>query len=112
MDQKSLIAYSSVNHMTIIFLALLIYNLFSVKSAIIIIFTHGLISRALFNYRNIIYEIFGTRNIYFIQGLLIIQPIILIFLALTLIINFRVPPFLRIFSEIIIFITFYNYNFF
>lgn len=110
-DQKSLIAYSSVNHITIIFLCILIYNYISFKSAIIIIFTHGLISSALFNYRNIIYENFRTRNIFFIQGLVIIQPIILLFLIISLIRNFRVPPFISIISEVIMFITFFNFNF-
>jgi len=107
-DQKSLIAYSSINHITIIFLSLFIFLNVRIKCCILIIFTHGLVSRALFNFSNIMYERFQTRNIFFIQGLLLIQPIMVIFLAISLIINFRVPPFLRVIVEIIIFIRFIN----
>jgi len=109
-DQKSLIAYSSVNHITIIFLSLIIFLNLSIKGCIIIMFTHGLVSRALFNFSNIIYERFQTRNMFFIQGLLILYPSITLFLSLRLIINFRVPPFLRVFSEVIIFITYINWR--
>jgi NADH-ubiquinone oxidoreductase chain 4 len=107
-DQKSLIAYSSINHITMIFLSLIIFFNLRLKCCIIIIFTHGLVSRALFNFSNIIYERFNTRNIFFIQGLLIIYPFITMFLGLRLIMNFRVPPFLRIVVEVIIFITYLN----
>jgi NADH-ubiquinone oxidoreductase chain 4 len=107
-DQKSLIAYSSVNHITIMFLSLFILLIIGIKCSILIIFTHGLVSAAIFNFSNLLYERYQTRNMFFIQGLLLTQPIITIFLALTIIINFRVPPFLRVISEIMLYISFIN----
>jgi NADH-ubiquinone oxidoreductase chain 4 len=107
-DQKSLIAYSSINHITMIFLSLFIFLNIRVKISIIIIFTHGLVSSSLFNFANLIYERFNTRNMFFIQGLLISYPLFSIFLAIILIMNFRVPPFLRVISEIMIFLRFNN----
>jgi NADH-ubiquinone oxidoreductase chain 4 len=111
-DQKSLIAYSSVNHITIIFLCLVTYFFISLKASIIIIFIHGLISSSLFNFSNLIYERFNRRHIFFIQSILLTQPLLILFLTISLIINFSVPPFIRVISEILIFITFINWNIF
>jgi NADH-ubiquinone oxidoreductase chain 4 len=111
-DQKSLIAYSSINHITIVFFCVFIIYFLSFKLSILLIFTHGLISRAIFNYSNLSFEKFSSRNIYFSQGLLIFSPLIILFLSITIIINFRVPPFFRFFVEVIIFICFVNVNFF
>lgn len=63
-DMKSLVAYSSVAHMSLICLGFLRFNLFGVNGGILIIISHGLSSSAFFFLVNIIYERRGSRLLF------------------------------------------------
>ena len=74
-DCKSLVAYSSVAHIALVILGIVINTYLRVAGAIIIIVAHGLCSSGLFSLVGIIYERLGTRSLVLIRGLISISPI-------------------------------------
>jgi NADH-quinone oxidoreductase subunit M len=75
-DIKRLVAYSSVVHITSMGLVLVLIIYLGNKSALIIIFSHGLVSPLLFYLVGELYDSLGTRSILIIRGLYFISPLI------------------------------------
>uniref|UniRef100_A0AAU6QD77 NADH-ubiquinone oxidoreductase chain 4 n=1 Tax=Aspidophiura sp. TaxID=3135528 RepID=A0AAU6QD77_9ECHI len=67
-DLKSLIAYSSVSHMSMMIASLSVGSSWSVSGGLLIMISHGLTSSALFSSANILYERSGTRTLYLNRG--------------------------------------------
>jgi len=99
-DQKILIAYSSVIHITLLGLSFLINNIYSLKSIVLLSVSHALRSTLLFYFSGIFYKNYSSRLIFNIQGIGIICSIVGVFLFLSLLINFSIPPFLSFFFRI------------
>lgn len=102
-DLKSLIAYSSVGHISLVLVGILSNSIWGWQSAIIIIIAHALCSSALFALANYNYEKTNTRSLTLNKGILIICPIISMWWFLFCIINMAAPPSINLLSEIIIF---------
>lgn len=90
-DLKKIIAYSSVSHMGYVTLGLVLDNLEGVAGAILMMITHGLISGALFYIVGILYERYGTRNIYYYGGLKSIMPKYVFFFFFLTLANMNLP---------------------
>lgn len=101
-DLKSLIAYSSVGHMGLIFIALAIFKTQAWNAAILIICSHGLRSSLLFRLAYFSYENSNSRSLLLTKGILKFIPIIRILWFLGVIFNMGAPPFLRWIAEILI----------
>ena len=102
-DQKCIIAFSSIRHITI-FVSCVFSNRF--RRLIIssrIIFFHGLISRNLFFFSYLIYNLSINRLIFLNQGYKTLYKEFYILFLITICLNLRIPPFLRFFSEWLIF---------
>ena len=67
-DLKSLIAYSSVGHMSLVAGGLFLKIRSSVKGSMILMVSHGLVSSGLFCLANLLYERRGTRTLGLIRG--------------------------------------------
>nr|YP_010043449.1 NADH dehydrogenase subunit 4 [Cercodemas anceps]QPD06744.1 NADH dehydrogenase subunit 4 [Cercodemas anceps] len=76
-DLKALIAYSSVSHMSLTTIGILIFSDWTATGAIILMVSHGLVSSALFCLANILYERTNTRNITLNRGFKVINGSIL-----------------------------------
>ncbi len=74
-DMKKLIAYSSVAHMGLVTLGIFSFNELGVQGAIFQMFSHGLISGALFLCVGVIYDRMHTRDIAFYGGLVHRMPV-------------------------------------
>ncbi len=74
-DIKKLIAYSSVAHMGLVTLGIFAFNEEGIQGAIFQMFSHGLISGALFLCVGVIYDRMHTREIAFYGGLVHRMPI-------------------------------------
>nr|YP_003433783.1 NADH dehydrogenase subunit 4 [Decipisagitta decipiens]BAI68174.1 NADH dehydrogenase subunit 4 [Decipisagitta decipiens] len=99
-DMKSLIAYSSVVHMSLI-----TYGVFSgyelgLKCAFLMIVAHGVVSPLLFAFAYDIYCSSHSRLVNSNKGLLK-EPISVFFLFMLLAVNFGLPPSVNIWSEIL-----------
>lgn len=101
-DLKSLIAYSSVAHITFVLLGLFSINYIGLIGAIIIIIAHGLSSSALFLLTNDLYIKYHTRNISSFKGLISISPNITFWWFIFIAVNVSAPPTINTISEILI----------
>ena len=104
-DCKSLVAYSSVAHMALVLLGIVINTYFSVTGAIIIIIAHGLCSSGLFSLVGIVYERLGTRRLVLIRGIISIAPLSALWWFVFRIRNIAAPPTPRLLGEIYLFIS-------
>jgi NADH-ubiquinone oxidoreductase chain 4 len=99
-DIKSLIAYSSISHIRIVILALLIFRETRIMGSFIIMFSHGICSSCLFYLFNLVYERSGTRRIYLNKGFMSIFPSLSIWWFLFCSFNISAPPSLNLLREI------------
>ena len=104
-DIKRLVAYSSVVHITSMGLVLVLIIYLGNKSALIIIFSHGLVSPLLFYLVGELYDSLGTRSILIIRGLYFISPLIFWVMVMSFFLRVPVPPSLPFLGEVMFFIS-------
>ncbi|MCI4358083.1 MAG: NADH-quinone oxidoreductase subunit M [Thermoplasmata archaeon] len=68
-DLKRLVAYSSINHMGIVLLAIAVGSSLGVTAAVLLMFAHGIVSALLFMVSGSVHHTFGTRDINAIGGI-------------------------------------------
>ncbi len=68
-DLKRMVAYSSINHMGIVLLAIALWTQLSVTAAVLLMFAHGLVSGLLFLLSGSVHHTYGTRDIPSIGGM-------------------------------------------
>jgi len=73
-DLKSLIAYSSVAHISMVIGGIITLNYWGVCRSFALIVAHGLCSSGLFCLSNISYERFGSRSLLISKGLINLMP--------------------------------------
>nr|APX40078.1 NADH dehydrogenase subunit 4 [Orestia punctipennis] len=101
-DMKSLIAYSSVSHMSMVLASILTMNYWGICGALLMMLAHGLCSSGLFCLSNLMYERVLSRSLYLNKGLLNLLPSFSLFWFLLLSSNMAAPPSLNLFSEIML----------
>nr|YP_009343043.1 NADH dehydrogenase subunit 4 [Cambarus robustus]APS87270.1 NADH dehydrogenase subunit 4 [Cambarus robustus]UZC55683.1 NADH dehydrogenase subunit 4 [Cambarus robustus] len=99
-DMKSLIAYSSVAHMSLVLSGLVVFNWWGLNGAVIIMVGHGLCSSGLFCLSNIVYERLGSRSLLVNKGLLNLMPSLGLWWFLLSTSNMAAPPSLNLLGEI------------
>jgi len=68
-DLKRMIAYSSINHMGIVLLAIAVDSSLGLMAAVLLMFAHGIVSALLFMTAGSVHHTFGTRDIPAIGGI-------------------------------------------
>ena len=101
-DLKGLIAYRSVTHMGLVLAAILSNTAWGWEGALLMIVAHGLVSSCLFILTNVCYEIFQTRSLVLIKGVLCLSPAIRGLWFVRLAANMGAPPSINLQREIII----------
>lgn len=109
-DIKSLIAYSSVSHISLILGRLSTLRLWGLKRRIMLIVGHGLCSSGLFFIASISYKHTNRRRIFLNKGLINLFPKITIFWFILVIGNMAAPPSLNLFREISAIIAIYGFS--
>nr|YP_009564662.1 NADH dehydrogenase subunit 4 [Macrohaltica subplicata]QAY82011.1 NADH dehydrogenase subunit 4 [Macrohaltica subplicata] len=110
-DMKSLIAYSSVSHMSLVLSGLLTLNYLGIWGALLMMLAHGLCSSGLFCLVNLMYERTHSRSIYLNKGLLNLIPSFSLWWFLMLSSNMASPPSLNLVSEIILINSLVGFSF-
>nr|YP_010373168.1 NADH dehydrogenase subunit 4 [Aldisa cooperi]UPI11633.1 NADH dehydrogenase subunit 4 [Aldisa cooperi] len=110
-DVKSLVAYSSVGHMSIVSAGILMDTSWGIMSAIITMIAHGFSSSAMFCLAYFTYKKSHTRNIPYMKGMLQVYPILSLFWFLFCCINMACPPTLNLMGEMAIVPTLWSFNF-
>ncbi|MGC2288302.1 MAG: NADH-quinone oxidoreductase subunit M [Thermoplasmata archaeon] len=68
-DLKRLIAYSSINHMGIVLLAIALYSSLGLLAAVLLMFAHGIVSALLFMASGSVHHTFGSRDLASVNGI-------------------------------------------
>lgn len=102
-DYKVIVAYSSVIHIRIIYIAIFSFSEVGVMRSLLILISHGFISSSLFFLLGNLYELIFSRRIFIIKGIIIIIPIFSIIWFINLILNLGFPPSMSFFSEVLMF---------
>ena len=102
-DLKSLIAYSSVGHISLVLAGVFSGSSWGWQAALRIILAHGLCSSALFDHANFNYEKTNTRRLIISKGILLLCPIISMWWFLFCAVNIASPPSINLISEIMVF---------
>nr|YP_009472955.1 NADH dehydrogenase subunit 4 [Dalsira scabrata]AST10185.1 NADH dehydrogenase subunit 4 [Dalsira scabrata] len=99
-DIKSIIAYSSVAHMSLVICGIMNFSYYGYMGSIIMMIGHGFCSSALFCLANIIYERSFSRSLFINKGYLSIMPSMSMFWFIFCVNNMSSPPSLNLFGEI------------
>uniref|UniRef100_UPI00315C9F8B NADH dehydrogenase subunit 4 n=1 Tax=Acrida oxycephala TaxID=1301164 RepID=UPI00315C9F8B len=99
-DLKSLIAYSSVAHMSMVIGGLMTMNMWGCMGSFSLMIGHGLCSSGLFCLSNIIYERLGSRSLLINKGMINIMPMMSLWWFLLSSSNMAAPPSLNLIGEL------------
>ncbi len=75
-DLKRLVAYSSINHMGIVLLAIALDSSLGLIAAVLLMFAHGIVSGLLFMTSGSVHHTFGSRDIVEVNGITPRTPVL------------------------------------
>nr|YP_009045359.1 NADH dehydrogenase subunit 4 [Melanitis phedima]AHA03710.1 NADH dehydrogenase subunit 4 [Melanitis phedima] len=99
-DMKSLIAYSSVCHMSIVIGGIMTMNYWGFIGSYLLMISHGLCSSGMFCLSNINYERMNSRSLFINKGMMNFMPSMSLWWFLLLSSNMAAPPSLNLMGEI------------
>nr|YP_009024591.1 NADH dehydrogenase subunit 4 [Blarinella quadraticauda]AHM12911.1 NADH dehydrogenase subunit 4 [Blarinella quadraticauda] len=109
-DLKSLIAYSSVSHMALVIVAILIQTPWSYMGATALMIAHGLTSSMLFCLANTNYERIHSRTMILARGLQTILPLMATWWFLASLTNLALPPTINLIGELFIMLSSFSWS--
>nr|WIF29572.1 NADH dehydrogenase subunit 4 [Neotetracus sinensis] len=109
-DLKSLIAYSSVSHMALVIVAIMIQTPWSFMGATALMLAHGLTSSLLFCLANTNYERIHSRNLILARGIQSILPLMMLCWLLGGLTNLALPPSINLLGELMIITSIFSWS--
>nr|YP_010248101.1 NADH dehydrogenase subunit 4 [Nyctalus aviator]QTK15952.1 NADH dehydrogenase subunit 4 [Nyctalus aviator] len=109
-DLKSLIAYSSVSHMALVIMAILIQTPWSFMGATALMIAHGLTSSMLFCLANSNYERTHSRTMILTRGLQMILPLMAAWWLLASLMNLALPPSINLIGELFVTMAMFSWS--
>nr|YP_008578436.1 NADH dehydrogenase subunit 4 [Lophostoma silvicolum]CDF66052.1 ND4 [Lophostoma silvicolum] len=109
-DLKSLIAYSSVSHMALVIVAILIQTPWSFMGATALMIAHGLTSSMLFCLANSNYERIHSRTMILARGLQTILPLMAAWWLLASLTNLALPPTINLIGELFVVMSMFSWS--
>nr|QAB46545.1 NADH dehydrogenase subunit 4 [Sundasciurus tenuis] len=109
-DLKSLIAYSSVSHMALVIVAIMIQTPWSFMGATALMIAHGLTSSMLFCLANTNYERIHSRTMLLARGLQSILPLMTMWWMLASLTNLALPPTINLIGELFIILASFSWS--
>nr|YP_009911353.1 NADH dehydrogenase subunit 4 [Echinosciurus colliaei]QLD21809.1 NADH dehydrogenase subunit 4 [Echinosciurus colliaei] len=109
-DLKSLIAYSSVSHMALVIVAIMIQTPWSFMGATALMVAHGLTSSMLFCLANTNYERIHSRTMILARGLQSILPLMATWWVLASLTNLALPPSINLIGELFIIMSSFSWS--
>nr|YP_010713597.1 NADH dehydrogenase subunit 4 [Naria erosa]WDA98729.1 NADH dehydrogenase subunit 4 [Naria erosa] len=102
-DLKSLIAYSSIGHMSLMLAGAFSNTSWGWGGALVLMISHGFCSSALFALANYTYEKTHTRSLFLSKGMIMFMPTLSLWWFFFCIMNMAAPPSINLMGEIMIF---------
>nr|ULC83436.1 NADH dehydrogenase subunit 4 [Hippotragus equinus] len=109
-DLKSLIAYSSVSHMALVIVAILIQTPWSYMGATALMVAHGLTSSMLFCLANSNYERIHSRTMILARGLQTLLPLMATWWLLASLTNLALPPTINLIGEMFVVMSTFSWS--
>nr|YP_009447622.1 NADH dehydrogenase subunit 4 [Macaca radiata]BBB02597.1 NADH dehydrogenase subunit 4 [Macaca radiata] len=109
-DLKSLIAYSSVSHMALVIVAVLIQTPCGFSGATILMIAHGLTSSMYFCLANSNYERTHSRTMLLSRGLQILLPLTAFWWLTASLTNLALPPTINLLGELFVIATSFSWS--
>nr|YP_009326948.1 NADH dehydrogenase subunit 4 [Somanniathelphusa boyangensis]ANK36784.1 NADH dehydrogenase subunit 4 [Somanniathelphusa boyangensis] len=109
-DMKSLVAYSSVAHMSLVMCGLMIFSWWGFMGAVVVMIGHGLCSSGLFSLVNMVYERLSSRSLVIGKGMLNFMPSMAMWWFMLSISNMAAPPSLNLVGEISLIISMISWS--
>nr|YP_203286.1 NADH dehydrogenase subunit 4 [Urva javanica]AAW32552.1 NADH dehydrogenase subunit 4 [Urva javanica] len=109
-DLKSLIAYSSVSHMALVIVAVLIQTPWSYMGATALMIAHGLTSSMLFCLANSNYERVHSRTMILARGLQTLLPLMAAWWLLASLANLALPPSINLVGELFVIMASFSWS--
>nr|WCL18779.1 NADH dehydrogenase subunit 4 [Phthiridium sp. A GC-2023a] len=101
-DLKSLIAYSSVAHMSMVLCGMMTMSFYGMIGSINLMIAHGLCSSGMFCLANFSYERLGSRSLFINKGLINLMPKMSLWWFFMCSMNLAIPPSLNLLAEIML----------
>lgn len=109
-DLKKLVAYSSVSHMGFVTAGIFALNVIGIEGAIMVMFSHGLLTGALFLLVGFIYERLHTREIAAMSGLASPFPVMAAFTLFFALASLGLPGLSGFVGEFLSIVGVFEYN--
>nr|AUL75721.1 NADH dehydrogenase subunit 4 [Moschus berezovskii] len=109
-DLKSLIAYSSVSHMALVIVAILIQTPWSYMGATALMIAHGLTSSMIFCLANSNYERIHSRTMILARGLQTLLPLMATWWLLASLTNLALPPTINLIGELFVVMSTFSWS--
>nr|QXV86737.1 NADH dehydrogenase subunit 4 [Bisetocreagris titanium] len=101
-DLKMLVAYSSIGHMAMVYVNLIMFSSFSFKGSLSMMLAHGLCSSGMFFMVDVVYSRMHSRCLVLISGMFLVIPSLSLCWFLLSICNMAAPPSFSLYAEIIL----------
>nr|YP_010003183.1 NADH dehydrogenase subunit 4 [Talpa aquitania]QGW36190.1 NADH dehydrogenase subunit 4 [Talpa aquitania] len=109
-DLKSLIAYSSVSHMALVIVAIMIQTPWSYMGATALMIAHGLTSSMLFCLANSNYERIHSRTMILARGLQTLLPLMAAWWLMASLTNLALPPTINLIGELLVMLSSFSWS--
>nr|AII23414.1 NADH dehydrogenase subunit 4 [Lanceolaria lanceolata] len=111
-DVKSLVAYSSVGHMSLVLSGFMSGGLLGFAGAYLLMVAHGFSSTGMFYLVSEMYKLFGSRSLFIIRGMMGNLMGINFWLVFMCGFNAAAPPSLSVCGEVILYVSLIGYSLF
>jgi NADH:ubiquinone oxidoreductase subunit 4 (subunit M) len=109
-DLKKIIAYSSVGHMNVVLLGMLVPSIESLEGSIFQMLSHGIISGALFFIVGAFYQRYKVRSLEYFGGFMITAPLLSTFFLIFSMANISFPGTSSFIGEFMICFGVFEFN--
>lgn len=109
-DIKRLVAYSSVSHMIVVPILIVLSTPSCLKPVLMAMFFHGLSSPFLFSIVGRMYYVFSSRMLSFVRGLLLLSPLFALFVITAFLMTLSCPPTPSFLSELLFLTAYLSYS--
>lgn len=109
-DVKKIIAYSSVGHMNVVLLGLLVLNIENVEGSILQMLSHGIVSGALFLAVGAFYIRYKIRSLEYLGGFMVTYPILSVIFLIFSLANISFPGTSNFVGEFMIMFGLFSQN--
>jgi NADH:ubiquinone oxidoreductase subunit 4 (subunit M) len=100
-DFKRMVAYSSVRHMIAVPVLILLNSSLTVPTSIALMLFHGLASPVLFLLVSLAYDLSASRQLFFVRGVLVVNPTLSLLIFFAFLFTLSAPPFASFVREVI-----------